>query len=86
MYTHLEEDECTNGSVGVIFSTFQGELRVETQQVLVRSNLRENDKPRFDIDRGDDLHVGVDARTVTDDCDLNTRDQNVNVPLFVPGG
>lgn len=37
---------------GVMFSTFQGELRVETQQVLMRSNIRENEKPRFDIDRG----------------------------------
>ncbi|KAI0692971.1 hypothetical protein BC835DRAFT_1355493 [Cytidiella melzeri] len=35
----------------VIFSTFQGELRMETQQVLVRSNARESEKPFFDIDR-----------------------------------
>jgi U4/U6.U5 tri-snRNP-associated protein 2 len=35
----------------VIFSTFQGELRVETQQVLVRPDVGENQKPRFDIDR-----------------------------------
>ncbi|EDR15242.1 spindle pole body protein [Laccaria bicolor S238N-H82] len=34
-----------------IFSTFQGELRLETQQVLVRPDVGENDKPRFDIDR-----------------------------------
>lgn len=38
--------------LGVIFSTFQGELRMETQQVLVRSNARESEKPLFDIDRG----------------------------------
>lgn len=25
---------------------------METQQVVVRSNLQENEKPRFDIDRG----------------------------------
>lgn len=37
---------------GIIFSTFQGELRVETQQVLVRPDADKNDKPRFDIDRG----------------------------------
>lgn len=37
---------------GIIFSTFQGELRVETQQVLVRPDSGENEKPRFDIDRG----------------------------------
>ncbi|KAI0094499.1 spindle pole body protein [Irpex rosettiformis] len=35
----------------VIFSTFQGELRMETQQVLVRSNIQESAKPLFDIDR-----------------------------------
>ncbi|KAF5384942.1 hypothetical protein D9615_001140 [Tricholomella constricta] len=35
----------------IIFSTFQGELRVENQQVLVRPDAGENEKPRFDIDR-----------------------------------
>lgn len=39
-------------TTGIIFSTFQGELRVETQQVLVRPDSGENEKPRFDIDRG----------------------------------
>lgn len=38
--------------IGTIFSTFQGELRVETQQVLIRPDAGENEKPRFDIDRG----------------------------------
>ena len=37
---------------GIIFKTFQGELRVETQQVLVRADSGENVKPHFDIDRG----------------------------------
>lgn len=37
---------------GIIFKTFQGELRLETQQVLVRSDSRSNEKPKFDIDRG----------------------------------
>ena len=37
---------------GIIFSTFQGELRVETQQVLVRPDAGENERPLFDIDRG----------------------------------
>ncbi|PIL31514.1 hypothetical protein GSI_06216 [Ganoderma sinense ZZ0214-1] len=35
----------------VIFSTFQGEVRMETQQVLVRPDTGGNEKPRFDIDR-----------------------------------
>ena len=39
-------------SPGVIFSTFQGEVRMETQQVLVRPDTGGNEKPRFDIDRG----------------------------------
>jgi len=34
----------------IIFKTFQGELRVETQQVLVRADFGEK-KPHFDIDR-----------------------------------
>lgn len=34
-----------------IFSTFQGELRVETQQVLVRPDQGDDEKPHFDIDR-----------------------------------
>ncbi|KAF9469721.1 cysteine proteinase [Collybia nuda] len=35
----------------IIFTTFQGELRVETQQVLVRPDAGENERPLFDIDR-----------------------------------
>nr|GAT61339.1 spindle pole body protein [Mycena chlorophos] len=35
----------------IIFSTFQGELRVENQQVLTRSDVSSNEKPRFDIAR-----------------------------------
>lgn len=37
---------------GIIFSTFQGELRVETQQVVVRPDDEKNHRPHFDIDRG----------------------------------
>ncbi|KZT72934.1 ubiquitin C-terminal hydrolase Ubp10 [Daedalea quercina L-15889] len=35
----------------VIFSAFQGQVRMETQQVVVRPDLGGNEKPRFDIDR-----------------------------------
>ncbi|OSX67018.1 hypothetical protein POSPLADRAFT_1175755 [Postia placenta MAD-698-R-SB12] len=35
----------------VIYSTFQGQVRMETQQVVVRPDLGGNEKPRFDIDR-----------------------------------
>ncbi|KAF8665323.1 hypothetical protein AX16_000343 [Volvariella volvacea WC 439] len=35
----------------IIFSTFQGELRLETQQVLIRPDATGSEKPRFDIDR-----------------------------------
>ncbi|KDR85630.1 hypothetical protein GALMADRAFT_234621 [Galerina marginata CBS 339.88] len=41
----------------VIFKAFQGELRVETQQVLVRPDSGPNEKPKFDIDR--DLKTSV---------------------------
>ena len=43
--------------LGIIFTTFQGELRVENQQVVVRPDAGENEKPRFDIARGNSLHV-----------------------------
>lgn len=42
----------THYDAGVIFSTFQGEVRMETQQVVVRSDTGGSEKPRFDIDRG----------------------------------
>ncbi|KAJ7292884.1 hypothetical protein C8J57DRAFT_1550450 [Mycena rebaudengoi] len=35
----------------IIFTTFQGELRVDNQQVVLRSDAGENEKPRFDIAR-----------------------------------
>ncbi|KIY46341.1 cysteine proteinase [Fistulina hepatica ATCC 64428] len=35
----------------IIFSTLQGELKLEAQQVVVRPDMGENSKPRFDIDR-----------------------------------
>ncbi|KIL01020.1 hypothetical protein PAXRUDRAFT_821027 [Paxillus rubicundulus Ve08.2h10] len=35
----------------IIFSTFQGELRVEMQQVIVQPDEAGNAKPKFDIDR-----------------------------------
>ncbi|KAJ8084730.1 Ubiquitin carboxyl-terminal hydrolase 10 [Marasmius tenuissimus] len=35
----------------IMFSTFQGEIRAETQQVVVRPDAAENEKPLFDIDR-----------------------------------
>jgi hypothetical protein len=37
---------------GVVYTSFQGELRVETQQVFVRPDEGSNQKPQFDIDRG----------------------------------
>lgn len=48
--------------LGIIFSTFQGELRVETQQVLIRPETGENERPFFDIDRG---------KTSLTNCDTN---------------
>ncbi|CAA7264758.1 unnamed protein product [Cyclocybe aegerita] len=35
----------------IIFKTFQGELRLETQQVVVRPDSGLKEKPKFDIDR-----------------------------------
>ncbi|KAG6813990.1 hypothetical protein H0H92_004483 [Tricholoma furcatifolium] len=50
-HLHKELGGTKRKNSSIIFSTFQGELRVETQQVLVRPDLGENEKPRFDIDR-----------------------------------
>lgn len=38
--------------VGIIFSSFQGEVRMETQQVVVRPDAATGARPHFDIDRG----------------------------------
>ncbi|KAI9511727.1 spindle pole body protein [Russula earlei] len=35
----------------IIFSTFQGQVRTETQQVVVRPDASDNQRPVFDIDR-----------------------------------
>ncbi|KAI0274925.1 spindle pole body protein [Gloeopeniophorella convolvens] len=35
----------------IIFSTFQGQVRTETQQVVIRPDASEDQKPVFDIDR-----------------------------------
>ncbi|KAI8981199.1 cysteine proteinase [Trametes punicea] len=53
LLNHLHKDMggTKRKNSSVIFSTFQGEVRMETQQVLVRPDTGANEKPRFDIDR-----------------------------------
>ncbi|GJE86252.1 ubiquitin carboxyl-terminal hydrolase family protein [Phanerochaete sordida] len=53
LLNHLHKDMrgTKKRNSSIIFSTFQGELRMETQQVVVRSDFRGSEKPRFDIDR-----------------------------------
>ncbi|KAF8203905.1 spindle pole body protein [Pholiota molesta] len=46
-----EQGTLSNSWAGIIFRAFQGEVRVETQQVLVRPDSGQNEKPKFDIDR-----------------------------------
>ncbi|PCH34121.1 cysteine proteinase [Wolfiporia cocos MD-104 SS10] len=41
----------TKKKPSVVFSSFQGQVRMETQQVVVRPDSEGNEKPRFDIDR-----------------------------------
>ncbi|KAG8219445.1 hypothetical protein J3R82DRAFT_372 [Butyriboletus roseoflavus] len=48
---HIDLGGTKKKNSSVIFSTFQGELRVETQQVFVRPDEAGNEKPKFDIDR-----------------------------------
>jgi U4/U6.U5 tri-snRNP-associated protein 2 len=37
---------------GIIFTTFQGVVRMETQKIVVRADAGENEKPQFDVSRG----------------------------------
>ncbi|KAF7303026.1 putative mRNA-splicing protein ubp10 [Mycena kentingensis (nom. inval.)] len=48
---HKDTGGTKRRSSSIIFTTFQGELRVENQQVLTRSDLGSHEKPRFDISR-----------------------------------
>ncbi|KAG6380819.1 cysteine proteinase [Boletus reticuloceps] len=48
---HIDMRGTKKKSSSIIFSTFQGELRLETQQVIVRPDEAGNEKPKFDIDR-----------------------------------
>lgn len=43
-------------SAGIIYKTFQGDLRIETQQYVVKPESR-NKRPEFDVDRGE-IHLG----------------------------
>lgn len=53
LLNHLHKDMggTKKKNSSIIFFTFQGEVRMETQQVLVRPDAAGNEKPRFDIDR-----------------------------------
>ncbi|KAI0068026.1 spindle pole body protein [Artomyces pyxidatus] len=53
LLNHLHKDlgGTRKKNSSIMFSTFQGEVRTETQQVLVRPDAADGDKPRFDIDR-----------------------------------
>ncbi|KAJ3487115.1 hypothetical protein NLI96_g3759 [Meripilus lineatus] len=53
LLNHLHKDlgGTKKRNSSVICSTFRGELRMETQQVVIRSNVYGNAKPQFDIDR-----------------------------------
>ncbi|KAN0100259.1 hypothetical protein V8E55_000243 [Tylopilus felleus] len=48
---HIDLGGTKKKNSSIMFSTFQGELRVETQQVNVRPDEAGNTKPKFDIDR-----------------------------------
>lgn len=42
---------------GIIFSTFQGHLRQEAQNIIVRPDRDSDPKPQFDFGRGKALHL-----------------------------
>ena len=54
---------------------------METQQVVVRSDLQGNEKPRFDIDRGR-IQLEFLCRPLIDIC----RDQDFDITVHIPGG
>lgn len=80
MYSFLYEMTHSNCVIGIIFSTFQGELRVETQQVLVRPDAGENERPKFDIDRGQILRECIFYSRLTRMSDIKS---NVSPFLFL---
>ncbi|EMD32535.1 spindle pole body protein [Gelatoporia subvermispora B] len=53
LLNHLHKDMggSKRQNSSIIYSTFQGQVRMEAQQVLVRPDIAGNEKPRFDIDR-----------------------------------
>ncbi|KAL4067353.1 hypothetical protein V8B97DRAFT_1873861 [Scleroderma yunnanense] len=53
LLNHLHKDMggTRRKNSSMMYSTFQGELRMETQQVIVRPDSNGNEKPKFDIDR-----------------------------------
>lgn len=53
LLNHLHKDMggTKKRNSSIIYSTFQGELRMETQQVIVRPDSNGDEKPKFDIDR-----------------------------------
>ncbi|KZS90849.1 cysteine proteinase [Sistotremastrum niveocremeum HHB9708] len=48
---HVDLGGSKKRNSSIIYSIFQGELRLETQQVLVRGDKSENAKPQFEMDR-----------------------------------
>lgn len=56
---HAERSPPLTGrlAAGIIFASFQGELRMETQLVVVRPDSMTGARPHFDIDRGKSLYV-----------------------------
>ncbi|EIN14399.1 cysteine proteinase [Punctularia strigosozonata HHB-11173 SS5] len=48
---HKDTGGSKKANSSIIFSCFQGQLRMETQQIVVRPDAGLNEKPRFDIDR-----------------------------------
>ncbi|KAI0035112.1 spindle pole body protein [Vararia minispora EC-137] len=50
-HVHKDMGGTKKHNSSVIYQAFQGEVRMETQQVVVQSTIASNQRPRFDIDR-----------------------------------
>lgn len=65
---------------GIIYSAFQGEVRIDDQQVLTTGEF--GGKPRFDLDRGSFFSLA--ARRSFADCERTCRGQSDPLPLPLP--
>lgn len=78
---HVVQPPMARIVLGIIFSTFQGHLRQEQQQIVVRPDTDTDAKPQFDIDRGRRWTDSVVGRILTFP-DVRGEDHRHAIPIF----